>query len=210
MKRTILLLSVLAFFVACGGDSPDAVIANTQARTPRYTLGLSAAQIETLLEDDVDDVFGSEAGDCGDILEISGYRTDSEVVFRFEVAYDFCFATDLHQVVLLDVTWRGDPGTIVFYNFQSPDLVPGGAAYFRPAGAGKQFDEVIPEINVTQWMSDPPENYFYLSVPIRWFSFKSEEDTFSTFRVAAQVDRGAVRDVADFTDIVNVDFNDLP
>ena len=44
MKRTILLLAVLAFFVACGGgDDAAALIANTEARTPRFTLDTFAS-----------------------------------------------------------------------------------------------------------------------------------------------------------------------
>ncbi len=212
MKRTILLLAVLAFFVACGGgDDAAALIANTEARTPRFTLDTFASSPGTIfLVDDMDDVWESDPGECGDIVQVSGYRTSSEVVFRFEVGYDFCFETDLHQIALLDVTWSGNPGTIVFYNFGNPWNNPNGACYYRAAGASKQFDEVLPEIIVTQWMDDPDDNWFYLSVPIEWFSFKTEEDTFSTFRIAAQVERGSERVPMDWTDVVNLDFHDLP
>ena len=209
MNRIIVSIFALVVFVACGGDTPEAVIANTQGRTPRHTLDTFASSPGTIfIEDSIDDVFESEAGDCGDVLQVSGYRTDSEVVFRFEVGYDFCFGTDLHQIALLDVTWKGDPGAIVFYNFGHPFDNPNGAAYFRAAGSG--FDEVLPEILVTQWMDDPDDAYFYLSVSLDWFSFKSEEDTFSTFRVAAQVDRGKERVAVDVSDVVSVDFHDLP
>ena len=48
---------------------------------------------------------------CGRIKSFSAYRTDTELVFRIEDEFGFCWDNDIYSVWIQNVTWRGVANT---------------------------------------------------------------------------------------------------
>ena len=105
-----------------------------------------------------------------------------------------------------------EAATIIITNDGDPVVRPDGIAYIRNA-SGQSAE---PAIGVKQWMDDPADGFFYLSVPLDVFAFANEaDDSKSVFTLFAEIDRflpslaaWTTVEVRDFTDAVAVDFVD--
>jgi hypothetical protein len=198
----ILLLGLLA---ACGGGENTPLIVAAQTLTPVVTITTVESVPGTLIHGVG---LGPGGGDtCGNIEVFDAYRTDTRIVFRIEDEDGFCFGTDIYEVVLNSVVWKGTRGRLLLVNDLDP-RTPGnvnGAAYFIPEGAATAI--YVSEISVSQWMDDPADTWLFLAVPLSRFSFAGDDDTKSVFETSAQIERVGTG-VIDWTDPVNVDFVD--
>ncbi|MHC4933304.1 MAG: hypothetical protein ACYTGV_14060 [Planctomycetota bacterium] len=204
--RRHLWIPILLLVAACGASSGEpAIIVTLNTASPDVTLATSSAFPGTLIHGP--GIGPGGGGTCGTIDAFYGYRTDTTLVFRIVEQDDFCWGTDVYEIVLQNVTWKGQPGTVLIVNNGDPQIRGFGVAYFIPSGGAL---DLIEEIPVTQWQDDPNDNYIYLSVPLKYFSFESDTDSESVFAVAAQIERLTTVVKTDWTATLNIDFVDLP
>jgi len=214
------LALLLAFgLTACGGGGADKL--EPPIITQAATLN-PAVTIDTFATVEGTQIYGAGEGPgpfstCGRIKSFSAYRTDTELVFRIEDEFGFCWDNDLYSVWIRNVTWRGVGNTqIILINSGNPELNDRGAGYIRRTTAQGTLQSLDSAIAVRQWMDDPADGFFYMAIPLDLFSFFNETgDARSVFSVFAEIDR-AQPDIAhatsitvrDWTDPISVDFVD--
>jgi hypothetical protein len=223
MRQLALLLATLplGLLVACGGgdgrdDLEPPIIIQTASLNPAVT-------IDTFASVDGTQIHGEGLGDgpfstCGRILSFSAYRTETELVFRIEDEFGFCWDNDYYSVWIQNVTWRGVPNTQIFLlNNADPEDNPDAFGYIRRSTAQGDFQAQDSAIEVRQWMDDPSDGFFYMAIPLDLFRFYTDaSDARSVFSVFAEVDRAqpsiydpnATVTVRDWTDAISVDFVD--
>jgi hypothetical protein len=216
------LALLLAFgLVACSGGGRD----EQEPPVITQTATLNAAvTIDTFATVEGTQIYGAGEGPgpfstCGRIQSFSAYRTDTELVFRIEDEFGFCWDNDIYSVWIRNVTWRGVPNTQIFLtNAGNPETNGDGAAYIRRITAQGTLQARESAIKVRQWMDDPMDGFFYLAIPLDLFTFFTDPtDARSIFSVFAEIDRAqpsianatsvAVRD---WTDPISVDFVNPP
>ena len=219
MNRLTIAFCTIAYLllVACGGGDGIDKLQPPIAENPNTLLADAVLPTVETIDGGPIQVQRDDEGPfatCGRIKELRGYRTDTEIVFRIEDEFGFCWENDVYSIWLPGIRWRGVPATMIISNDGDPmdPSRPDGIARIRNASA--QTEE--PAIHVRQWMDDPADGFFYLSIPLDIFSFANKaDDAKSVFNVYAEIDRftpllSAWTDVfvRDFTDPVAVDFVD--
>ena len=171
-----LVLFVGAFALSCGGGGRDeiapALIIQTNTLSPTVT-------IDTFETIEGTQIFGEGVGPgpfstCGHILSISAYRTETDLVFRIEDEFGFCWDSDIYSIWITGITWRKVPSTLILANNGSPEVNENGLALFRSAG-GQGSD---PKVPARQWIDDPTDGFFYISIPLD--VFRSSTSTWMT------------------------------
>ncbi|MHC4940825.1 MAG: hypothetical protein ACYTHK_17930 [Planctomycetota bacterium] len=219
MRHLVLLLGLT--LAACGGGGRDEIeppiIIQTASLIPSVTIDTFATVDGTLIAGPGEGA-GPFAG-CGRIKSFSAYRTDTELVFRIEDEFGFCWDNDIYSVWIQNVTWRGVPNTQIFLvNGGDPTVDQTGTAIIRRTTAQGTQQAAENAITVRQWMDDPADGFFYMAIPLDVFSFYTEDgDSRSVFNVFAEIDRAQPNianatsiTVRDWTEPVAVDFVDFP
>ena len=217
MNRLTIAFCTLAYLllVACGGGEGLDEIQPPIAENPNTLLADAVLPtVETIDGGPIQSQRDDEGpwATCGRIMELRGYRTDTEIVFRIEDEFGFCWENDVYSIWLPGIRWRGVPATMIISNDGDPMVRGDGIARIRTVVA--QTEEQA--IHVRQWMDDAADGFFYLSIPLDIFSFANEaDDARSVFNVFAEIDRFLPAlsawtsvSVRDFTDPVAVDFVD--
>jgi len=219
MRHLVPLLGLL--LAACGGGGRDEIeppiIIQTASLSPAVT-------IDTFATVEGTQIYGEGEGPgpfstCGHILSFSAYRTDTELVFRIEDEFGFCWDNDIYSVWIRNVTWRGVANTQIFLiNEGDPAVNDRGSAFIRRNTTQGTQQSIENAIEVRQWMDDPADGFFYMAIPLDLFRFYTDTgDARSVFSVFAEIDRAqpsiqnaVTIEVRDWTDPISVDFVDPP
>ena len=118
MRHLALLLVLLSglLLTACGGGGSDKleppIIIQTASLIADVTIDTFATVEGTLIAGP-----GEGPGPfqtCGRIKSFSAYRTDTELVFRIEDEFGFCWDNDIYSIWIRNVTWRAVANTQIF------------------------------------------------------------------------------------------------
>lgn len=207
--------------MACGGGGADEleppIIVQTASLLPSVTIDTFATVEGTLIAGPGEGTGPFQT--CGRIKSFSAYRTDTELVFRIEDEFGFCWDNDIYTVWIQNVIWRGVANTQIFLvNGGDPNVDSTGTAIIRRTTAQGVLQAAENAIPVRQWMDDPADGFFYMAIPLDVFSFYTEDgDDRSVFSVFAEIDRAQPNianatsiTVRDWTDPIAVDFVDWP
>ncbi|MDH3590731.1 MAG: hypothetical protein OER88_02565 [Planctomycetota bacterium] len=207
--RALVLALCCALVSACGGGAADLILIGTVE-----TLSADVAIVTSLVQPGTEihgPGVGAGGGNCGRVTALFAYRTTDRIVFAVEEGLNFCFGSDIYQVILDNVVFQGAPGRMVFLNNGDP-RVPGnaaGLAFFQPDGAAGFF---VSGINVAQFMLAGVDNLLFLSVRPTDFAFWDNiEDNSAVFPIRIQIERvlgDGTSPIIDITDFVNVDLVD--
>ena len=217
MKR-LLATSASLLLVACAGTGSDDPSLILSLGPLTVTVTLDTADPSPGLGAEIDGVGQGPGGGntCGNILQVHGWRDNDKVVFRIEDQDDFCFATDIYEIRLANLSYQGRSSSIIIGNFviaggqvvpTDPAAVSRATMRFFPAGANA-FD--IQQYIVTQ-RTDGLAIIF--EVPLSAFGFPASDVDDAIFNVTAQIERRTAPnqfDAIDTTVTVTVDFVDIP
>ncbi|MHC4952944.1 MAG: hypothetical protein ACYTGZ_03580 [Planctomycetota bacterium] len=213
MKQLALLpglLLGLLLLPACGSgggeDVQPAIITNPNVIAPQVEIGVGASFPGVAIIGPGDGTINSV---CGKLLVINAYRTDTDLVFRIEDEFGFCWDTDRYEIYIENIRWRGVPGAIILTNSGNPADDTSGFGYFRNVANQVSLDS---DIKVTQFVDDATKPWFYLQIPLSLFNFANKaDDPRSVFTLRGRIQRfpfGAPTFQLDITELVAVDFVD--
>ena len=219
MKR-LLATSASLFLVACAGtgsDDPSLILSNGPLTV---SVTLDTADPSPGLGTEISGAGQGPGGgaSCGNILQVHGWRDDQKVVFRIEDQDGFCFATDIYELVLDNLSYQGASGAMLIGNFviaigqvvpTDPAAVSRATMRFFPSAAGLNAFN-IEQVIVTQ-RTDGLAIIF--EVPLSAFGFPASDVDDAIFNVIARIERRTAPnqfDPIDTTATITVDFVDIP
>ena len=217
MKR-FLAASASLFLVACAGSGTEADPSLILSNGPlTVTVMLDTADPSPGLGAEISGAGQGPGGGstCGNILQVHGWRDEDKVVFRIEDQDAFCFAQDIYEIILDNLSFQGRSGAMIIANASTDSgrFLPTDPANFNRAllrffpDGSASFN--VNQITVTQ-RTDGAAIIF--EVPLTAFGFPASDDDDAVFNVTAQIERvnGNQLDKIDVTAIVTVDFVDPP
>jgi hypothetical protein len=149
---------------------------------------------------------------CGGILRFNSYRDSTHLYFRIEEEFGFCWDTDLYEVWIEGIRWRGVPGSVAFTNKGDPKEGGNGQGLYRNQARTVVVGDAA--LTPTQFKDNPTDSWFWLKIPLSIFNFIDDDSDFnSTFPIYVLVERfepGKAARQLDWTGPVQVDLVNPP